>query len=278
VPGTFTSDNPAAIKWGAPSRIGFGALVAKSVNQPSNTNYEYSGGGAGFRAVGETLAFGLSAAHIADMEAGFEDVKDIASANVALQTGSSIAWGLGYNSGKTSQDSFESETKESVFGISVRLGELWFAGATIGREAKNQKDTSVPTRFSAERDTIQYGLGFRRGGSVLVHIEAFGGHKNELKDGSVSLGSEDAAGGTMEFTFGPILIGGSAQHVTFHDVSTQFGIESADITTGDLGWAPRQGFSLVLHYESHYVKFDQAAVPIDYRKEELGAVQATWQF
>ncbi|HEX7926206.1 MAG TPA: hypothetical protein VF678_01365, partial [bacterium] len=244
-------------------------------DQPGNTNTDYTGADVGFRAVGERFAFGIEQKHLADQEASIKDVSDLGSASLALQTGDSLAWGVGYNTDKQVTDTTDADIKEPVFGVSLRLAEIWFFGAAIGRESEKYKDTSgTPFTLSADRQTTRYGVGFRRGGSVLVHIEAFGGHKNELRDGVISFGSEDFTGGTLEFALGPVFIGGSTKRITY----SQQGRDYTNVTTGDIGYVPRQGFALTLHYEGTYTKFDFASTSMDYTKTEISSLQFTWLF
>lgn len=246
VPGTFSSENPAAIKWGAPSRIGAAVVSQRDVDTPGNQKTDYAGASGGFRLVGETLALGAEGLHLEDLESNLHDVRDFASAALALQTGNSIAWGLGYNSGKQTLNTVKTESREPNLGISLRLGEVWFVGGTIGRESLSSKDALLPAAdFYGERDVLRAGLGFRRGGTVLMHVEAFAINKLDYATKFGKFAGEDTSGGTLEFTFWNFLLGGSTRHTQVHHAL----VDTVDNTTGDVGWAPRQGFSLTLHYE-----------------------------
>ena len=255
VPGTLSSENPAAIKWGAPSRLGAAAVSQRDVDNPGNHATAYAGASGGFRLVGETLALGAEGLHLEDQESNLHDVRDSSSAALALQTGNSIAWGLGYNTFKQTLNTVKTNSREPDFGISLRLGEVWFVGGTVGRESLSHKDALLPAAdFYGERDVLRAGLGFRRGGTVLVHVEAFAINKPDFDTKTQGkFGGEDTSGGTLEFTFWSFLLGGSTRHTQMHHALT----DTIDHTTGDVGWAPRGGFSLTLHYEETRVAFIQ---------------------
>ncbi len=277
VPGTFSSENPAAIKWGAPSRIGAAVVSQRDVDTPGNQKTDYAGASGGFRLVGETLALGAEGLHLEDLESNLHDVRDFASAALALQTGNSIAWGLGYNSGKQTLNTVKTESREPNLGISLRLGEVWFVGGTVGRESLSSKDALIPAlNFYGDRDVLRAGIGFRRGGTVLMHVEAFAISKLDYDTKFGKFAGEDTSGGTLEFTFWSFLLGGSTRHTQVHNAVT----DTIDLTTADVGWAPRQGISLTLHYEEARVAFIQrpADLAAPTKKSTLEAVILAYLF
>lgn len=286
VPATFSGENPAVIKWGAPSRIGFGAVGQRTATDPATERIDFGGGFAGLRLVGETLAFGIEAVTLNDQESSIKDQREFGSAALAAQNGNVLAWGIGYNAYKQEQNGgmgvqdFEVESKEQVFGISLRLADVWYIGGAVGRESVSRRAFDpllmMDQRFYGERDTVRAGLGFRRPGTVLVHAEVFGISRGDFdtRINGEKFGSENTSGGTLEFVFGSILIGGEARRTKRND--------SGDIisrTSGAIGWAPRQGFTLTLHYEWQVleVKNPQPFGP-ETVNDELGAVVFAWLF
>ncbi len=277
-PGTFSSENPAAIKWGAPSRFGAGYLAEHDTNTPSNQHTDYTGASGGFRLVGESLALGFETQGKQDQEDNLHDERGTSSAALAVQTGPVLAWGLGYNAFNQTLNSAKTATKEPDLGLSLRLGEIWFIGGTVGRESTSHKDQLAPaTEFYGDRDVVRAGIGFRRGGTVLMHMEAFAINKRDYDTTALGkFGGESTSGGTVEFTFWSFLLGGSARHTKVHATLT----DTIDLMTADIGYAPREGLSLTLHYESQKVVFKQQPTDLEppTLKSELGTVQLTYQF
>jgi hypothetical protein len=286
IPATFSGENPAVIKWGAPSRVGFGGVGQRTTTDPATERIDFGGGFAGLRLVGETLAFGVEAVSLNDRESSIKDTREFVSAALAAQNGNVLAWGIGYQAFKQEQDggtglqNFAMESKEQVFGVSLRLADVWYIGGAVGRESVSQQFhdpfLAIDSRFYGERDTARAGLGFRRPGTVLVHAEVFGISRSDFdtRPGGNKIGGEDTSGGTLEFIFGNILLGGETRRTKQND--------SGDIftrTSGDIGWAPRQGFTLTLHYELRKmeVKTPMPGEP-ESVTDEMGAVVFAWLF
>jgi hypothetical protein len=277
VPSSFTADNPAVVKWGSPSAIGLGGGTQKFTTDPKTQDVNYTEGNAGLRLVGETLALGLAAQHVADTTAGISDTIDYGAVDIGLQTGNSLAWGLGYNSAKEVQNHTTIQFSQPTFGISIRLAELWFIGAVGGQETVKFTDTTgLFTNFQVQRNTFGGGVGFRRGGTVNVHMEVFGLSKAKSDtDNGAFAPAETTTGGTVEFTFWSFLIGASTRHT---DIKSGGQFTSTDVTTADIGYAPRQGLAITLHGEMDKDKLDPASRPPNFNDTTLGTVQITYQF
>ena len=268
VPGAFTGENPAVIKWGAPSRIGASTIQGPRM-QDGTPGWTYvSGAGGGFRLVGETVALGGQSVHLDTQPPALHEMSDAFNISLAFQSGTSLSLGFGYD-GFAREDSVQKISgKVSSLGVSLRMGERLFFGAVSGQESARIETLASPTTPThTQRDVTKVAAAVRRAGTVLVHAEVFGIEMGNYY--GMITGAEKTEGGTLEFCFGPVLM-------AYSERTTRIGgIPNKKVSTqsADIGWAPRTGLSAVLHGEERVTSTD--ATPPTTGRDQLFAFALT---
>jgi hypothetical protein len=290
VPFTFTTENPAAIQWGGPSRIGIGAgqqQVTASSGFTDNPNYTASG--AGVRLVGERFSVSADTVRFdrvhkpATVPTGETDNSEDDNGAIAAKLGSHLALGLGHSVNEQQSAGAIQPTRireiTSQAGLSLRLGEWFFLGGSTGRDVVNYKDFATATNdFHTQRDVTKYGVGIRTGGAVLTHLEYYVVDKQKYADRTSPLlvaanfgsGHETSRTGVAEFNFRGLLLGYSTTHT---ELDT--GGPTVDSDIADIGWAPYTGLTVVAHAQVSKFKSPSPAFTLT---GSLYAVTVTYLF
>ncbi|MBI3993581.1 MAG: hypothetical protein HY342_09920, partial [Candidatus Lambdaproteobacteria bacterium] len=209
--------NPAALQWAAPSTAGGGGARTDSIwTAPPRTPAEptfhsFYGGG---RWVGESFSIGAETVQLQDLEDALDVRASSNRAAAAVQFADMLALGLGYTSASVLHTPFTTDSVSDAVtvqeaGISLRLSESWFLGGSIGRETNSRTAVHFSdAEWNVDRDVAQYALGYRQGGSVLLHIEVGAVEHPEVTDkfGTIVEGNL-AQYGTIEINISNILLG-----------------------------------------------------------------------
>ncbi len=267
IPG-FTSDNPAALQWSGPSRIGGGYLKSESstTNVASGVEVgtsDFEGALVGLALIGETTSLGVAAA---DFE-GNDSVGNtigIASqaANIALQLGDSVALGVALEHGfftfegtipSFGSGTAEFETDTTLGGVSLRLFDIFYLGGAYGTETQHQTIDfpGFPIYVSDELDRIvrRYGVGLFSREGTKWHLE-YSVKYNEFAQDPVTNISTNEVKETrieLEFQAGSVLLGLNAVKSVETDKSVTPNTSSETNTNSvTLGWLPESAWSLIL--------------------------------
>jgi len=243
----FTPANPAAMQWGAPSRVGIGTLRSRLTSDAPNTDdLTYQGNYGGARLVGESLSLGAEVASISEVESTFALDNSSANAALAAQFGGWMAFGVGYASNTIEFGNSTDESTTPSGGVSLRLGESFFVGGALGEQSLSHSDDDpLSPDFEASRRVEWYGVGFRTGGDVLFHAEINVENRRHYEINGRESGGYRVQQGVLELNVWNILLAARAGSV---DTKIK-GKSPLGYTAADIGWAPLQGLALMLHVE-----------------------------
>jgi hypothetical protein len=291
VPGIYATENPAAIKWGAPTSVGMGYLESSSQRSQTGSTYGFSGASAGLRWVSERYAVAGEQTTLDSYQVpGFKEKTSSASGQVAVQLGSSFAIGGGmdsrnldgldisalggiYNRAYVPAGHLARDTsQEGGGGISWRMGDTFFVGASGGRERFTVLDqTSGAFVLDGSRDVVKAGIGYRRGGRVLTHVEVYSIQRQDFAPpGGTPFGGSTLTAGVLEFNFSGLLVAYTTKGATATDQST------TTTSSYDIGLAGTRGLTFVAHSEER--KVDRTALGFGKDSDQVTALQVSFLF
>lgn len=274
-------DNPAALAWGTPSRVGAGVLEGEVLDDTDTTVLEHDGTFAGLRLVGETFGF---AAETLEVEVAGPEVGGVAPVGLTLEDASeaqlSVAFGqwlaLGVGAG-----SRETELEGGIefdrvkAGASLRLGEIFYLGAGVLTD-----DLTVPPGVEpVERDGTLLGIAMRTEGNWnwLLSYDVIDLEPLDLR--SITGNPDDNEGlklstATVQLLAGSFLLGVSAGDIAL-DRPANTASTSGDITTRtvDLGYAPMEGLNVSARWQELV-----AEDPSGDQSVETASVALAWAF
>jgi hypothetical protein len=265
-PFSFVTENPAAVQWGSPSRVGAGVSQAQALSDPTNpaqprARNNLSGGGGGLRWVGQVVSAAAEYSHADNAgtphnEGEFSDDSRVA---LGLRLASFLTLGAGQVSQtvRTFQLGVLGEDAHEIpqYGLSLRLGEWLFLGGAAGQDFVKHTDLLTPANgFKTSRDVATYGAGIRTGGAVATHIEYYTVEHGKFAKKNLGVTGRQTAGtGVAEFNFGGFLLGYATTHTT-QDAAQP----TIDNDRLDIGYAPFSGWTVVARGELAKLKFPQA--------------------
>ena len=236
----FTSENPGALQWGAPSRFGLGRISGQAerdtgLGTTKKTNYD--GYYAGLRWVTEVFTLG---GEVVNLESADNDYQtDVANAAVAFPVLKQLAVGIGLDTSKTENGSATDTRSAPTLGLSVNLNDRFYIGLALGREYLHRKQGGG-TDFDSDRATQAFGIGFRTGGTgTQLHLEydviARDAHEDQS---NFKFDEQDQSHIVVELNWASLLLSG--RYVDFK-------IDNTEGTTQiyALGWAPKKGLALL---------------------------------
>ena len=255
--------NPAALQWASPSMAGGGGARTDSTwtapTPAEPTFHSFYGGG---RWVGESFSIGAETVQLEDVEDNLEVRASTNRAAAATQFGDMLALGLGYTSASVLHAQFTTDNVSDTVivqeaGISLRLAESWFLGGSIGREARSRTTIHFSdAEWEVERDVAQYAIGYRQGGSVLLHVEVGAvEHAEAIAENGAIVTGHVAQYGTIELNVYNILLGYLVTNIT---VPRQE--RTAVMTQADIGWVPASGIAITARQE-RLVEHSEARMP-----------------
>jgi hypothetical protein len=229
---TVTPDNPAAVQWGAPSRVAFGVFRLNETDPSTpGSDQTFKGKFLGFRGVGERWGFGIESLTAERDTATFKE--SASSAQLSYQVIPGLALGGGLERSKQDTGANTDTLKGRTFGLSVNLNKFFYLGYAMGTETL---DTGAGT--SGSRDTTLIGVAVRTEGSVRWHL-AWDELDKDDYNGSVSGKGFDATMLTVQAGLGNWLLGG--QRFKLEGKSASLDVRS---TVFDVGWAPEKGLTV----------------------------------
>lgn len=267
IPG-FTSDNPAALQWSGPSRIGGAYFKSESTATDIASGVEVGSGEskgalAGLALVGETTSLGMAVADfkISDSSGNTLEISS-AAANIALQLGDSAALGGALEKGSASfqgtisglgAGTGEFESDITLGGVSIRLLDIFYLGYAYGTESQQQtlEFPAFPLSVTGDLERIlrRYGVALFSRAGTKWHLE-ISEKFNEFAQDTVTFISSNELKETrieLEVQPGALLLGVNSVKTVETDKSvspaTSSETNSKSVT---LGWVPDSGWSLIL--------------------------------
>lgn len=272
---TVTPENPAALQWGGPTRFLGGALVGVSSHAVNQLEGDISGQIAGFRLVGEYIAIAGDSTEISlSSDFGFSVDKSATTLALSFMWPESYAYGVStttseltiFDPGGTTSGEFE----KTLFGISLRMTDVWYLGAAVGTESAT---LNLPSPIeNLERDIFMAGIGFRVTAAVIWHMEISATESEAFEDptGTLDFG-HTLKQGVLEVAFWNLTFGATSFSLSGTGSRSEETIEGFTL---DFGYAPFSGLTLTGRFE----KSTYAASGFEVAIEETNTVILSLQF
>ncbi|MDH4225746.1 MAG: hypothetical protein OEW12_08885 [Deltaproteobacteria bacterium] len=258
----FVTNNPAAIQWGTPSRVGLSSInmagqeddKVTGIKVPSS-NFSVSGYNLGARIVKEHFAFAVQTSQLkVGVKAAPAYSQNISAPALALSVdiGGMAAIGVGQGqlikaTKDTGKDESETTTTPMV-GVSFKLANVIYLGAATGNDTLAFRDKLAPANdVDAKRPFNTYGLGLRGGDKdFMYHIEYDADFR---KDYSISKPANSKADlkevtrtGVAEIVVKNIALGLEGSEKRTDNQPDNYTLSRT--AAYRVGWSPMEGFAL----------------------------------
>lgn len=286
---SFTGLNPATMQWGFPSRFGYGQLESRrqSDDPPKSVDEEYAGSYGGFRWVTSYGTLGGDALDVHDREANLSLNRSASNGALSIPYDAGLAFGAAVGSSRFTfrvpppvpppgpQD-FEKRADRTTVGVSFRWWEMVFLGIAVTREQREHKDLLNPTApvIKSNRNIERYGLGFRKGGTLQMHLEYFVENKDTVSTSQPTPDDKDEQRQTWvaEFSLWGLLAAYRASTVERPDEDRSY-----DVVSYDAGWSPTSGLSILVHLTEARERKKNIPVPFDIMNRTR-SIAVAWLF
>lgn len=274
--GSFVPLNPGAVTWGAPRRVGAGTLSVNSEETAINPGFplHIKGGYAGGMFPGDKFAFAFQGAKLLDKTSIPKQVDwNTQSFALGLRMNPNVTIGLGSFRGKNSLETNVLSYASSELGATVMFKERFYAGVAMGSE-------SIDSALNGKqkRNLRKYGIGYRKGGRVLLHGEVFREFRNSapgLIDNSGNVIPEFTAiqrsGVVMEFAFRSIVGAATWEHLRLNDLQ-----RNTAGTSFSGGWVMWKGGTAVMYHLENMKSTN--SLTLEKFNTKTQSVVATYQF
>lgn len=278
---SIVPENPAALRWGGPSRVVAGGLRGAASTATAGGSTSYNGTFAGLRAVGQMGAFAASTTHttvkfpVAATLPRREKWMD--SLALAFSYPGQLAWGVSathYHADSTPGyppiASINQEDSHGwTAGFSWRMGEHLFLGGGYGEDKADLKGAYTGR---TDRRHGMVGVGLRGGGTLVWHLEAdrFRYDDNTDPAGLVRLPGYEVTQYTAEGILG-------SWTLTYSGYKLQDTTGPAPQVQGysaDFGFTPLYGLNLAWRFE-HSDSTDNGT---KVASQEVNALTVAWLF
>ncbi|MFQ5483500.1 MAG: hypothetical protein ACE5ER_12175, partial [Nitrospinaceae bacterium] len=217
--GALSTTNPGVLPWDGPSRVGGGLadLDSESTNAGVvSPNFTGDGKFLLARFVGEMFAFGAEVLQF-DIEdnAGNSASVDFVSMGFGAQFGDTFGVGVAREIEEFEDPTLINTQSLTVFGASLRLGEVFYLGAATGTE--NVENATPILTVDADRTVSRFGVAYQtRDGEDGLHLEAYK-EMVDLITNPFNQDEEDKTGIVLEIVFSNILLGVESINTDFTD-------------------------------------------------------------
>jgi hypothetical protein len=221
---TITPDNPAALQWSGTSLVAVGAI-----NQTYSAGAKYQGYFAGYRGVGERLAFGIEGVTNDQTPDTGSNSETSSSAHLSLRLSQGLALGAGVDKGDTTPNQ---SISGKTLGVSAVLGKTLYFGAAVGRD---KEGGAAP----GERSSRMLGVAWRPMGAWRWHLAYDHIAKGDSTGALPGFTSNTL---TIQTLAGNWLLGLSRARIELPLIPA-----TATVSSLDVGWVPdKGGFSVTV--------------------------------
>lgn len=279
-----TPENPAAMQWGTPSRIGGGVFNGTVTDSVFGQSSRAEGTIGGFRFVGHGMALAAESMDIAVDLPGIapapaaqlsKRARSVAASFPIVENG--LAWGLSRdvlvmegNTGAPGYTATRLDISGWTFGISGWWGDHFFWGAAAGTDSASQVLPGPP--LDVKRDHNMVGLALRGGGSLVWRLEYDRLFRGDFQDTAGNLVEYGYT--TSQYSLEAVWIGIIASY-TGYTVTDPLGPGSqVKGSTFDFGIAPLTGITITARIE----RSDTSTPAGDTVSESIRTIGASWQF
>jgi hypothetical protein len=280
-PFSFVTDNPAAMQWGTPSRIGAAYSKGELVTDPVTVKDNSEGGSAGVRLVDRPAAGALEYSRIESTTRPFNqsEYNDTVRAALAIGLGKQISLGVGQTNEQIETGGVSGQLRDSletpVYGVTLRPVEWLYLGGAGGKESVKHDNLNFPAaNYRTTRDIYMYGLGIRAGSdsAAQTHIEYYVKDRGKYADASIAGGRETSRTAVAELAVASFLAGIAVTH-TERDT----GFPTSDETRVELGLVPTRGYALVVRRQETTDTFPAGAAILS-RTASVYTIAIMYQF
>lgn len=263
-PFSFVTDNPAAMQWGQPSRMGAAYSKGELVTDPATVKDESEGGSLGVRLVDRPASGALDYSRIESTTRPFNqsEYDDVLRIALAISLGKQISLGIGQANEQIETGGVSGQLRDTletpVYGVTLRPAEWFYLGGAGGKESVKHDNLNFPAaNYRTTRDVYLYGAGIRAGSpdsAAETHLEYYIKDRSKYADASISGGRENSRTAVAEFEVASFLAGIAVTH-TERDT----GFPTSDETRMELGLVPPRGYALVVRRQETTDKFPAGA-------------------
>jgi hypothetical protein len=254
---SFLPVNPAVMSWNGGSVFGLGQTnVDRDVEGPPKQSQEYSGSYGGFRWTGEKFAVGLETLSLSSDTSKVDFSYKTTGGGVSGKLVDWFSLGGGLNNSKSDFGASEDTVNGWSVGGSAKLGDIFYAGAGMGRENLDHKQSG--NNYSDDRSVTQYGLAVYTGGGkggggnggAVWHLEYNVLEKDDFTDNAgVKSGGFTRTTLVGEVNWKNILISYSSYTTT-----AKTGDGTLDGTAIEAGWAMDKSFFISARIQTNEEK------------------------
>jgi len=281
-PFSFVTDNPAAMQWGKPSRIGAAYSKGELVTDPATVKDGSEGGSAGIRLVDRPASGALDYSRIESTTRPFgqSEYDDVLRIALAISLGKQISLGVGQTNEQIETGGVSGQLRDSLetplYGVTLRPAEWFYLGGAGGKENIKHDNLNFPAaNYRTTRDVYLYGAGIRTAGgdgAAEVHIEYYVKDRGKYADASVAGGRENSRTATGEFLVASFLAAIAVTHT-----ERETGFPTSDENRVELGLVPQRGYALVVRGQETTDKFP-AGASIATRRDTVYTLAIIYQF
>lgn len=280
---SVTPPNPAAMQWGAPSRIGGGWLEGDSEDtRPAlGTSDKLRGQFGGVRWVGETVSLGLEVLNVDTDYPNSSIEEGGGAAAFAFAPLDNLAIGVSAEASEREETGAIPDRRLDLsgraLGASWRIGETLFLGGAVGRDYLDVQDleTAGSPTLKTDRGYTMLGIGLRGGGGMVWHLEYDVIDRRNFRDrfGNSIFRGYTLQQGAVEVGFWGLLFGYASYRA---DVERPPALGDMDISgfTLDGGILPLPGISIMGRLE----RTDVEVAGVKTTDEDVVSAMLTWQF
>lgn len=271
---SFTPENPAALRWGAPSRIGGGTIDGDSNDTAGVLASEFTGTFGGFRLVGDQVAIAVEQVSYSLEQSGIPLKKEASSFALAFSSPDWLAYGFSAENQKATRNPVTGEEIDEVgngtLGLSFNINQTFFIGLAVGEESRSSNALGITTTSS--RPITMAGLGLRGGGGLIWHMELSSTTKSPFETGTgITEEGFTLNQAVLELAFWNLIFTGAVHSITGTGTADNTTVEGV---TADFGLAPLQGIVITGRLERNRLFIDNTSAILD----EAKSFTLGWQF
>lgn len=207
------------------------------------------------------MAFGADAISrsVDDNSGGGSTDVDTSVVSLALNLGGVLAIGAGRQTSEAANATTSTKKTLPLFGVSLRLGEVFFLGAAAGTETISLTRPLLDGTVEGDRRAVHAGIGLLfMGDKFSFHLEAYKAERDDLTIQATASGipvtlsfADESNGITAEVVIGGLFLGveqikaDTSLTAEIFGVSVPINIAEIEKIVLALGWVREKGFSLV---------------------------------
>ena len=237
---TFTPDNPASLMWGAPTRLGLGAVQLESRDN-------YAGYFTGARLVGMAMAFGVEYLAFENTGDSIEHAEQIVNIQFASKVFDFLSWGFGQEYVTVEDRRGKRDLSSVTIGASSNIADFIYLGFAIGHDAV--KENRPTGNLFYDRDFRMYGAALRTSGDYRLYLDLSLLDKDDFDHPFGNDGGYAATTGTLQLSAWNIVASAAYTEIALKKDFDRQGNNAVTVSTRELGFVPAEGISIFVRQE-----------------------------